>query len=106
VSGPIAIILLLFAAVGFAGAGTAWAVGRAREINEAEADFGMRAVTTLLLIFAVACTIVAAGVIGVLAYGGVIAWFSYVCAAHRLRVFRIERIEPEAEIPIERRRIA
>ena len=105
-SDPIAITLMLFAAIAFAGAGVAWAVARAREVNEAQSDFGMRTVTTLLLLFGAACTMVAAGLIGVLAYGGVIAWFSYVCAAHRLGVFRIQHVQSQADKPIERRRIA
>jgi fatty acid desaturase len=97
---------MLFAAIGFAGAGVAWAVARAREMNEGESDFGMRTVTTLLLLFGAACTVVAAGFIGVLAYGGVIAWFSYVCAAHRLGIFRIQQVHSHTEMPVERRRIA
>lgn len=82
--------LLLFAAVGFAGAGVSFAVARAREIEEGETDAGMRAVGVLLSIFGAACVFVCSGLSGVLAYGGVVAWVSYVLSAQRLGVFQIE----------------
>lgn len=86
------ITLLFLAAVGFAGAGVAYAVGRAREVMEAETDIGMRAVTLLLLSFGVVCALVAVGLSGVFAFGGVIAWASYVFAAQRVGVFEIKRV--------------
>lgn len=91
-SQAIMITLLFFAAIGFAGAGVAFAVGRAREVMEAETDIGMRAVTVLLLTFGVVCALVAVGLSGVFAFGGVIAWASYVFAAQRVGVFEVERV--------------
>jgi hypothetical protein len=88
---PAAIILTLmfFAAIGFAGAGVAFAVGRAREISEAEIDVGMRAVTLLLFAFGAVCTYVAVGFAGVLAFGGVVSWTSYIFSAQRVGVFQL-----------------
>jgi hypothetical protein len=82
--------LLLFAALGFSGAGAALAVGRLRELNEGEADLGMRALALVLCLFSGACTISAAGYLGVAAFGGVIVWASYVLCAQHIGVFRIE----------------
>ncbi len=105
-SWAIVVTLLFFAALGFAGAGIALAVARSREQREGESDLGMRAVTLLLFSFGSACTFVATGLAGVLAYGFVIAWFSYVFSAHRLDVFRLESPRTQAQSPPERRRIA
>jgi hypothetical protein len=82
--------LLLFAALGFAGVGAALAVGRHRELEEGDADLGMRSLAFVLAIFSAACTISAAGLMGVLAFGGVITWFSYVICAQRIGVFRVD----------------
>jgi hypothetical protein len=106
VSYAIVITLLFFSAIGSAGAGVAYAVGRARELTEWEIDVGMRAVTLLLFCFGAACSFVAVGLTGVFAFGGIIAWYSYVLAAHRLGVFRIVDRQPDAELASERRRIA
>lgn len=91
-SQAIIITLMFFAAIGFAGAGVAYAVGRARELSEAEPDLGMRAVTLLLLGFGAVCTYVAVGLTGVFAFGGVISWASYVFSAQRVGVFQIQRV--------------
>lgn len=88
----IAMTLLFFAALGFSGAGVAYAVGRAHEVAEAESDFGMRALSVLLFGFGAVCTYVAAGLSGVLAYGGTLSWFSYVLSAHRLGVFEVNAV--------------
>jgi fatty acid desaturase len=84
------IVLLLFAALGFAGAGAALAIGRLRELTEGEADVGMRALAFVLCIFSGACTISAAGYLGVAAFGGVVVWTSYVLCAQHVGVFRVE----------------
>ena len=105
-SHALAMTLMFFAAIGFAGAGVARAVARAHEMVEAETDLGMRAVMLLLFAFGAACMYVAAGVAGILGFGAVVAWFSYILTAHRLRVFRIEQVQQQAELPAERRRIA
>lgn len=81
--------LMFFAAVGFAAAGVAFAVARARELSEAEVDVGMRAVTVMLLGFASVCTYVAVGFNGVPAFGGVVAWASYIFSAQRVGVFQL-----------------
>lgn len=83
-------ILLIFAAVGFAGAGVSFAVARVREIEDAETDLGMRTVSALLFFFGAACIFVASGFSGIFAYGGVISWSSYILAAQRLGVFQLE----------------
>lgn len=88
----IVITLMLFGALGFAAAGVSYAVARARELAEAETDLGMRAVTVLLLVFGSVCTLVAIGVTGVFAFGGVISWASYVISAQRVGVFQIQRV--------------
>ncbi len=105
-SDPIIVSLLFFAAIGFAGAGIAFAVARAREIDEAESDVGMRAVALLLSFFGGTCAIVATGVSGLFGFGAVIAWFSYILAADKLGVFRIEQQASFSEPATERRRIA
>jgi hypothetical protein len=83
--------LLIFAAFAFAGAGVAFAMARVRKVTEAQTDLGMQAVALLLCLFGGACTFVAVGVVGIFAFGGVIGWFCYVVAAHRVGVFRIEQ---------------
>ena len=93
------IVLLLFAALGFAGAGAALAVGRLRELNDGQTDVGMRALAFVLSLFSAACTISAAGLVGVIAYGGVILWSSYVLCAQHIGVFRIEHFSPRASEP-------
>jgi hypothetical protein len=85
----VVITLMLFALVGFAGAGIALAVGRAHELEECETDFGMRAVAVMLLAFGAVCTFVAIGMAGVFAFGGVVAWASYMFAAQRVGVFQL-----------------
>jgi hypothetical protein len=96
------VALLLFAALGFAGAGAALAVGRLRELQEGESDFGMRALGMVLAIFSGACTISAAGFLGIIAFGAVISWFSYVLCAHRIGVFSIEHLSAPESTPARR----
>lgn len=101
----IVLMLMLFATVGFAGAGVAYAVARARELEEAESDIGMRAVSMLLLVFAAVCTFVALGLSAIFAFGGVIAWFSYVVSAQRVGVFWLQPSRSAAGSPAEPGRI-
>jgi hypothetical protein len=84
------LVLLIFAAIGFTGAGASLAVARKRRAHELETDYGMLAVAAMLLIFAVLCTTVSSGLSGVLAFGGVAVWASYLVTAQRLELFRIE----------------
>ncbi len=92
-------VLLLFAAVGFTGAGAALAVARQRWCAEAERDYGMLSVACMLFVFGALCTAVSAGLSGILAFGGVLTLAAYIAAAQRVGLFRIEAggsIEAEA----------
>ncbi len=90
------IALLMFAALGFAGAGAALAIGRLHDMDSGETDVGMWALASVLALFSAICTITAAGFVGVVAYGGVIVWCSYVLWAQRVGVFRVEYFKPRA----------
>ncbi|MDX1675065.1 MAG: hypothetical protein R3314_09755 [Longimicrobiales bacterium] len=83
-------MLLLFALVGFAGAGAALAVARFRFVTEAERDLGLGGIAAMFLIFGALCTLAASGLFGVLAFGGVAVWASYLLTAQRLGLFTIE----------------
>ena len=96
------IALLIFAALGFAGAGAALAVGRLRQLADGGADLGMRALAFVLTLFSAICTISAAGYVGILAFGGVIVWCSYVLCAQRVGVFTIEFFNPRESEPASR----
>ena len=85
----IVLTLMLFSVIGYAGAGIALALGRARELEECEPDFGMRVVSAMLLAFGSICTFVAVGLAGVFAFGGVVSWASYMFAAQRVGVFQL-----------------
>lgn len=84
------IILLMFALIGFAGAGASLAVARSRYVTAGERDAGMLGVAAMLIVFGVLCTSVSSGLIGVIAYGGVMLWLGYIVAAQRVGLFRIE----------------
>lgn len=84
------IMLLAFALVGFAGAGAALAVARYRYLGEGQRDLGLGGIAAMFLIFATLCTVAASGLFGVLAFGGVTGWASYVIMAQRLGLFSIE----------------
>jgi len=101
------LVLLIFAAVGYAGAGVALAVSRQRKLREGERDLGMVGVATMLSLFAILCTLVAVGFAGVLAFGGVVLWAGYLFMAQRIGLFRIETGGPpstESETSEEPRR--
>ena len=84
------IMLLVFALVGFAGAGAALAVARHRFMFEGERDLGLGGIALMFLTFGALCTIAASSLFGVLAFGGVAVWGSYLLMARRLGLFRIE----------------
>ena len=105
-SRTITILLLFFAAASFAGAGVAYAIGRARELAEGEADKGMRLVAALLAGFGATCAYIATGISGALAIGSIASWSSYILTAQRIGVFRIEQWRPIHDSIAERRRIA
>lgn len=83
-------MLLLFALVGFAGAGAALAVARHRFVSEGELDMGLGGIATMFLIFGALCTLAASGFFGVIAFGGVAVGASYLIMAQRLGLFSIE----------------
>jgi len=83
-------VLLMFALVGFAGAGASLAVARSRQVSEGEYDTGMLGVAGMLLVFGMLCTAVGSGLLGVLAFGGVTLWAGYVVTAQRVGLFTIE----------------
>jgi hypothetical protein len=93
------IALLLFAAIGFSGAGAALAIGRLHDLDSGDTDIGMRALAFVLAVFSAICTVSAAGFVGVAAFGGVIVWSSYVLWAQRVGVFQIEHFKPRASEP-------
>lgn len=84
------IVLLIFATVGFAGAGASLAVARTRYMNDGERDAGMLGVAGMLFMFGALCTAVGSGLIGVLAFGGVAIWVGYVVTAQRIGIFGID----------------
>lgn len=84
------LLLLVFAAIGFAGAGASLAVARNRWLEESDRDIGMIGVAVMLGIFGALCTIVAVGPWGIGAIGAVVLWASYVLMAQRLGLFRID----------------
>ena len=83
-------MLLLFALVGFAGAGAALAVARARFVAEGERDLGLAGIAVMFAIFGALCTLAASGLFGVLGFGGVAVWASYLLTAQQLGLFTIE----------------
>lgn len=97
------VVLLVFAVIGFAGTGASLAVARARHVNEGERDPGMLGVAAMLFVFGALCTAVGSGLVGVVAFGGVMLWVGYVVAAQRVGLFRIETGWMEEHIPAEPR---
>lgn len=83
-------MLLAFALVGFAGAGAALAVARHRLLGEGQRDLGLGGIAAMFLTFATLCTMAASSLFGVLAFGGVVVWASYLIMAQRLGLFTIE----------------
>ncbi|HEX6940925.1 MAG TPA: hypothetical protein VF158_16020 [Longimicrobiales bacterium] len=88
------LVLLLFAVVGFGGAGASLAVARHRRLADGERDLGMLAVAAMLFVFGALCTVVGVGLAGVFAFGGVVVWASYVFMAQHMGLFRIEPNQP------------
>jgi hypothetical protein len=84
------LILLLFALVGYTGAGASLAVSRHRLAIDGESDVGMLAVAVMLFVFGSLCTVVAAGMAGVFAFGAVVLWIAYVATAQRMGLFQVE----------------
>lgn len=94
------LILLVFAVVGFGGAGASLGVARYRHLAEGERDLGMLGVAAILFVFGALCTVVAAGYSGIAAFGGVVLWAAYVLMARHLGLFSIEAPSaPESGAP-------
>lgn len=92
--GGLQLVLMLFAVVGYGGAGVSLAVARCRKVADGARDLGMLGVAAMLFLFAALCTAVAVGFTGILAFGGVVLWASYVFMAQHLGLFRIETNRP------------
>jgi hypothetical protein len=93
------LMLLLFAMVGFGAAGAALAASRYRLLGTGERDYGLLAMAAMFMTFGSLCTIAASGLFGVLAFGGVVVWASYLLMGQRLGLFSIEvRPSPPSEI--------
>jgi uncharacterized membrane protein YhiD involved in acid resistance len=84
------IILLIFALIGYIGAGAALAAVRYRRWSEGERDVGMLGMAAMLFLFAVLCTSVGVGLSGVAAVGVLVVWASYLFMAQHMGLFRIE----------------
>ena len=84
------LVLLLFAAVGFAGAGATLAHARSRVAEDPRADAGLVGVAFMLAGFGALCTEAATGWIGVPAFGGAVVWTSYVMTSQQIGRFSIE----------------
>lgn len=98
------VVLLLFAVVGFAGAGASLAVARFRMLTDGERDVGMMGVAGMLLAFGSLCAMVGVGISGVLACGAVVLWASYLFMAQNMGMLRIEvGILPAEQEPTEQR---
>ncbi len=97
------LVLLVFAVIGFAGAGAALAVARGRYVNDGEHDAGMIGVAVMMFAFGSLCTMVGSGLLGVVAFGGVMLWAGYVVTAQRVGLFRIETGWLEEACPAEPR---
>lgn len=84
------LMLLLFALIGFAGAGAALAVARHRLLEEGERDLGLAGITAMFATFGALCTFAASGLLGIVAFGGVAVWASYLLMARHLGLLHIE----------------
>jgi hypothetical protein len=84
------VILLFFALVGFGGTGASLAVANSRRKVDGERDTGMLGVAIMLFVFGALCTAIGSGILGVLAFGGVVTWVGYVVTAQRMGIFQIE----------------
>lgn len=90
------LVLLLFAAVGYAGAGASLAVARYRNLEDGEVDIGMFGVSAMLFAFAALCTIVGAGWLGVVAFGAIVVWASYIFMAQHMGLFYVHVDPPSS----------
>ena len=89
--------LLIIALAAFVAGGAALAVIRNRNLHDGRSDYGMVSVTAALLGVGSLCAVAATGMIGVLAFGSVSVWASYVMTAQRLGIFRVETTPVEMQ---------
>jgi hypothetical protein len=52
----------------------------------------------MLTLFGALCTVVGGGLTGVLAFGGLIFWVSYVATAQRIGMFHVHSARPEESV--------
>jgi hypothetical protein len=84
------IVLLVFALVGYAGAGASLAVARFRYLTDGERDAGLLGIAVMLFAFGALCTMAGSGLWGVLAFGGVAVGAAYLLTGQHIGMFRIE----------------
>jgi len=84
------IVLLVFALVGYAGAGASLAVARYRYLMDGERDAGLMGIAVMLLAFGALCTMAGSGLWGVLAFGAVVVVAAYLLTGERIGMFHIE----------------
>ena len=82
--------LMLVALVAFAAGGAALGVVRVRQLHEGRIDWSMVSVAGAVICVGALCTAAAAGLIGILAFGGVSVWASYILTAQRMGLFRVQ----------------
>ena len=87
--------LLLVALVAFAAAGAALGVVRSRRLHEGSRDWSMISVAAALIAVGALCTAAATGLLGILAFGGVSVWASYIATAQRMGLFRVHSASVE-----------
>lgn len=94
--------LLLVALVTFASGGAALGVVRMRRLHDGRTDWSMVSVAAALAAVGALATAAATGVLGILAFGGVTVWASYIITAQRIGLFRVQSgvmEEPTIEEP-------
>jgi hypothetical protein len=98
------IVLLILALVAYAAGGAALAVVRSRSFAEGRRDLGMTSVAGSLIVVGALCTTAGGGLMGILAFGGVTVWASYIATAQRLGVFQVQTGIPQEPALEEHRR--
>lgn len=81
--------LLLVSLIAFAAAGAALAALRAHRLREGGFDWSLLSVAAALVAIGALCTAAATGLLGILAFGGVCVWASYMVTAQRMGLFRV-----------------
>lgn len=87
--------LMLVALVAWTAAGAVLAALRHRTRQYEHFDWGLTAVAGSLMGVGALCSAAASGLMAIFAFGGVCIWSSYVVAAQRLGLFRLQSPRPE-----------